>query len=164
MTRSLSRSLPLLWAAAALLAALSGSAFASERSRVPDTGTFTTPSVIPMKWEKLPPGGAVMTMVSGEGIVSLRLDTRAWRGRFGTIRLELPPLPFGKLEAAWEPRSRLLLPGRSVSGEPGGAVYSGPIDFDFLEDTLALRLRADGAWLDRSERLEFSFIIETPNP
>lgn len=160
---------PLLRASVASLLALAAlaaslSAGAGERQRVPDAGTFTTPSLIQMKWENLPSDGSISTMVEGEALVSLRLDTSAWKGQAGTIRLEIPSMPFGQIEAAWAPRGELLLPGRSVSGEPGGAIYAGLISFDAIADTLTLRLRADGAFLENLERMEFQVFFEPRDP
>ena len=46
---------------------------------------------------------------------------------------------------------------------PGGRVmvYQGPISSPFLEDTLTLRIEADGARLPGMQRLQFHFELDT---
>src|SRR3546814_15322827 len=71
----------------------------------------------------------------------------------------LPEQPAGAITATWTTRGRLL-PGVLRAGERA-LVYAGPIaGGGLLEDTLRLRIDADGRRLPRSQQLAFSFEID----
>lgn len=132
---------------------------AAAQFRVDDTGSRVLSSNIRMKWDSVVPRRGEVPTVSGSSQVYVRLDTRAWKGRTGRIFMTLAPQGFGEVQANWTARQRLL-PGRLVSGDRGGLIYSGPITTDTIEDTILLALRTDGQRLERVEQLEFSFRID----
>src|SRR3546814_19888460 len=91
----------------------------------------------------MPARGAALHMVSGEIAVRVRLDVSPWQGRSGRIYMLLPEQPAGAITATWTTRGRLL-PGVLRAGERA-LVYAGPIaGGGLLEETLRLRLPADG--------------------
>lgn len=144
-----------------LLAGLvfAGTASAQQRYRIDDTGTRVMSSTIRMQWDRPSPVAGELPTVTGVTSVAVRMNTRPWRGRTGRIFLTLPPQGFGELQVSWQARQRLLS-GSFVSGDRGGLVYAGPIDADVLEDTLLLTVKTDGTRLERTEQLDFSFVIE----
>lgn len=148
-------------AALSLLMALALAAWpaAAQRQRLDDTGSRVLSGNVRMKWDDALPQGDKTPTVSGSMDVMVRLDVRAWRGRNARIFMVLPPQPFGRLSASWETRG-ILQPGQLVSGDTGGLVHAGPIQADFIEDLLRIRLQADGSRLQRVERLDFAFQIE----
>lgn len=107
---------------------------------------------------KLPARGAPMTMISGEMAVLVRLDVSPWQGRKGRIYMRLPEQSGGAITATWTTRGRLL-PGALRAGERA-LMYVGPITGPRLEDTLRLRIDADGRTLPPSEQLVFTFEID----
>jgi hypothetical protein len=60
---------------------------------------------------------------------------------------------------SWLTQGRLL-PGEISPGERV-LIYQGPIASPFLEETLTLRIEADGSRLPGTERLRFHFEIDT---
>src|SRR3546814_19056477 len=111
----------------------------------------------------VPAGGAGVNMVSGEIAVRVRLDVSPWRGGSGRSDMLLPEQPAGAITATWTTRGRLL-PGVLRAGERA-LVYAGPIaGGGLLEDTLRLRIDADGRQLPRSPPLAFSFEIDLDSP
>lgn len=132
---------------------------AAAQYRVDDTGSRVLNSNIRMKWDTVIPRRGEVPTVSGTSQVYIRLNVAQWKGKSGRIFMTLPPQSFGELEATWTARQRLL-PGRLVSGDRGGLVYSGLIDTATIEDTILLTLRTDGQRLEHVEQLEFGFRIE----
>ncbi|HEX4781791.1 MAG TPA: hypothetical protein VH301_13600, partial [Usitatibacter sp.] len=76
----------------------------------------------------------------------------------GKIYMALPEQPIGTVTADWTTQGRLL-PGELISGRRT-LVYSGPIRTPLLEDTIALRISADGRRLVSPQRLQFYFEID----
>lgn len=102
--------------------------------------------------------GAPMTMVTGEMAVLVRLDVSPWQDGKGRIYMRLPEQSGSAITATWTTRGRLL-PGALRAGERA-LVYAGPIGSTGLEDTLRLRIDADGRTLPPSEQLVFTFEID----
>lgn len=119
-------------------------------------GPLRLKSITPM------PRGELATALFGETSVLVRLDVAAWKGRRGRIYMSLPQQADGRVVATWRTQGRLL-PGALRSGERT-LVYAGPIDADMLEDTLRLRIQADGNGLARGQQLAFSFEIDLDAP
>jgi hypothetical protein len=72
--------------------------------------------------------------------------------------MALPEQPIGQVTAEWSTQGRLL-PGQLLSGNRT-LVYSGPIRAALLEDTIVLKLTADGRRLIAPQRLQFYFEID----
>jgi hypothetical protein len=88
----------------------------------------------------------------------VRLNLAPWLNRNGKVYLALPEQPIGQVTAEWTTQGRLLA-GKVVSGNRT-LVFAGPIRATILEDTIGLRLRADGRRLVGSQRLQFHFEID----
>lgn len=129
---------------------------------VDDSASQVLGGTLRLKPEALPARGAPMTMVAGEMAVLVRLDVSSWQGRQGRIYMRLPERSGGAITAAWTTRGRLL-PGALRAGERA-LVYAGLIGNARLEDTLRLRIEADGRTLPPSEQLAFSFEIDLDSP
>jgi len=126
--------------------------------RVDDSATLPNESNTPMQWKSLAPNRAVGNAVEGVTVINVRLNTAPWLNRVGKIYMALPEQPIGTVSAEWSTQGRLL-PGSLVSGRRT-LVYSGPIRTSLLEDTIALRISADGRRLVSPQRLQFYFEID----
>lgn len=140
----------LLWAAVMPVAA--------QTFPVDDSASQVLGGTLRLKPATVPARGAPMYMVTGEMAVLVRLDVSPWQGRKGRIYMRLPERSGGGITATWTTHGRLL-PGALRAGERA-LVYAGPIGHTRLEDTLRLRIDADGRTLPPSEQLVFSFEID----
>ncbi len=140
---------------AALLAAASTHA---ATFRVDDSLTLPNESSTAMKWRSLAPNRAVGHAIEGQSVLTIRLDTAPWLNKVGKIYMALPEQPIGQVSAEWSTQGKLL-PGQLVSGNRA-LVYAGPIRTRLIEDTIVLRLQADGRRLAAPQRLQFYFEID----
>lgn len=145
----------------ALLAAIVTPAIAQSYP-VDDSASQVLDSSLRLKPDAMPARGAPMYMVSGEIAVLVRLDVSPWQGRQGRIYMRMPEQHGGVITATWSTRGRLL-PGNLRAGERA-VVYAGLIGNAMLEDTLRLRIDADGRAFPSSEQLAFSFEIDLDSP
>ena len=129
---------------------------------VDDSASQVLGSTLRLKPDAMPARSAPMYMVSGEIAVRVRLDVSPWQGRQGRIYMRMPEQSGGAITATWSTRGRLL-PGTLRAGERT-LVYAGLIGSAMLEDTLRLRIDADGRTLPSSEQLAFSFEIDLDSP
>jgi len=90
--------------------------------------------------------------------VTIRLNTAPWQNRSGRIYLVLPEQPVGPVTAAWTTQGKLLA-GQVISGNRT-VVYAGPIRTASIEDTITMRVQADGRRLAATQRLQFHFEID----
>jgi len=142
----------------AALLAVAPLAAAAATFRVDDSATLPNEANTPMQWRSLAPNRAVGNAVDGTSVFRVRLNTAPWLGKVGKIYMALPEQPIGTVTAEWSTQGRLL-PGTLVSGNRT-LVYSGPIRTPLLEDTIALRISADGRRLVSPQRLQFYFEID----
>ena len=143
----------------ALLLALSLAASVSAATfRVDDSLTLPHESNQAMKWRSLAPNRTAGNAVEGTSVITIRLDTAPWLNKVGKIYMALPEQPIGQVTAEWTTQGRLL-PGQLISGNRT-LVYSGPIKAGTLEDTIALKITADGRRLVAAQRLQFYFEID----
>jgi hypothetical protein len=145
---------------AAALAALTLATAASATTtyRVDDSLTLPHESNQAMKWRSLAPNRTVGNAVDGTSVITIRLNTAPWMNRIGKIYMALGEQPIGQVTAEWTTQGRLL-PGQLISGNRT-LVYSGPIRANTLEDTIALKISADGRRLISAQRLQFYFEID----
>jgi hypothetical protein len=145
---------------APLLIALSMAlpAGATTTYRVDDSLTLPHESNQAMKWRSLAPSRAAGNSVEGTSVITIRLDTSPWLNRPGKIYMALPEQPIGPVTAEWTTQGRLL-PGSLISGNRT-LVYSGIIKSNMMEDTIALKITADGGRLVSAQRLQFYFEID----
>ncbi len=111
-----------------------------------------------MKWRSLAPNRTAGNAVDGTSVITVRLNTSQWMNRPGKIYMALPEQPIGQVTAEWTTQGRLL-PGQLISGNRT-LVYSGIIKSSMIEDTIALKISADGRRLVQSQRLDFYFEID----
>jgi len=144
----------------AILAALAAAPLAAGAAtfRVDDSATLPNESNTAMQWRSLAPNRAVGNAVEGTSVFTVRLNTAPWLNRVGKIYMALPEQPIGTFTAEWSTQGRLL-PGQLISGRRT-LVYSGPIRTPLLEDTIALKISADGRRLVSPQRLQFYFEID----
>ena len=126
--------------------------------RVDDSASLPNEANTPMQWKSLAPNRAVGNAIEGTMVVQVRLNTAPWINKTGKIYMALPEQPIGTVTADWSTQGRLL-PGSLVSGRRT-LVYSGPIRTSLLEDTIALRISADGRRVVSPQRLQFYFEID----
>ena len=126
--------------------------------RVDDSLTLPNESNQAMKWRSLAPNRTVGNAVEGTSVITIRLNTAPWVNRPGKIYMALPEQPIGQVTAEWTTQGRLL-PGQVISGNRT-LVYSGIIKSNMLEDTIALKITADGRRLVAAQRLQFYFEID----
>jgi hypothetical protein len=88
----------------------------------------------------------------------VRLNLAPWLNRNGKVFMALGEQPIGQVKASWSTQGRLL-PGELTSGNRT-LVFAGPIRSGMLEDTITLKLEADGRRLLNAQRLQFHFEID----
>jgi hypothetical protein len=143
-----------VWAALTI-----GDAAHAATYHVDDSLTLPSNAQTTMKWKSAAPTRADANLVEGAVTVTVRLNLSPWLNRTGQIYMALPPQPaIGQVTAEWTTQGRLL-PGRVLSGERT-LVYSGPIRVSLLEETMQVRVTANGTRLAMPQRLEFSFEID----
>lgn len=145
-----------------LAGALTAGTAAAQTYRVDDGASQVLGGPLRLRGITPMPRGELATALIGETSVLVRLDVSQWKGRQGRIYMALPQEAGGQVLAAWTTRGRLL-PGALRRGDRT-LVYAGPIDADTLEDTLRLRIQADGRDLSRDEQFAFSFEIDLDTP
>jgi hypothetical protein len=126
--------------------------------RVDDSLTLPNEISMPMNWRSLAPGREAGHAVEGASVLTIRLNLAPWLGKTGKVYLALPEQPVGQVIAEWTTQGRLL-PGQLASGNRT-LVFAGPIRAGLLEDTIVLRLQADGRRLAAPQRLQFYFEID----
>ena len=126
--------------------------------RVDDSLTLPSESSTPMKWRSLAPNRVAGNAVEGSSILTIRLNTAPWLNRTGKIYMALPEQPIGQVTAEWTTQGRLL-PGQLTSGNRT-LVFAGPVRANLLEDTIVLKVSADGRRLVAPQRLQFYFEID----
>lgn len=125
---------------------------------VDDSLSLPAETTTSMKWRSLAPNRVAGNAVEGTNVVTVRLNLMPWLNRSGKIFLALPEQPIGTVTADWTTQGKLL-PGTLQSGNRT-LVFSGPIRTALLEDTILLRLTADGQRLAAPQRLQFHFEID----
>jgi hypothetical protein len=126
--------------------------------RVDDSLTLPNETSTPMKWRSLAPNRVAGHAIEGSSVLTIRLNVAPWLNRNGKIYMGLPEQPIGQVNAEWTTQGKLL-PGELVSGNRT-LVYAGPIRANMIEDTIVLRLQADGRRLAAPQRLQFYFEID----
>ena len=142
----------------AILAMLLASSASAATFRVDDSLSLPGESTTPMNWRSLAPSRTAGHAVDGSSIVTVRLNLAPWLNRTGKIYMALPEQPIGQVTAEWSTQGRLL-PGQLTSGNRT-LVFAGPVRAALLEDTIVLKLSADGRRLVAPQRLQFHFEID----
>lgn len=147
-----------LSAVLALAAAFSGGNAGAATFRVDDTASAPQESVARLHWRQLSPARQVDNTLEGVIAVTIRLNLAPWLNKAGRLYLVLPEQPIGTVRASWTSQGRLLS-GQIVSGQRT-LVYSGPVTSPLLDETLALKIEADGDRLGSPHKLKFHFEID----
>jgi hypothetical protein len=126
--------------------------------RVDDSLTLPNETTTPMKWRSLAPSRIAGHAIEGSSVLTIRLNVAPWLNRTGKIYMGLPEQPIGQVDAEWSTQGKLL-PGQLASGNRT-LVYAGVIRANLIEDTIVLRLQADGRRLAAPQRLQFYFEID----
>lgn len=126
--------------------------------RVDDSSSLPRESSTTMKWRSLAPGRSEGNAVESQLVLTIRLNLQPWLNRSGKVYMVLPTQPIGTVTADWTTQGKLL-PGHLVSGDRA-LVFAGPVRAGLLEDTIVLKLTADGRRLVGTERLDFHFEID----
>jgi hypothetical protein len=151
--------------ATATLAVLAATALAPAPSavaatyRVDDSGTLPIESTALLRWRQTAPSSTRDDTLVGATVVAVRLSLAHWIDRDASLYLVFPQQESAATRVHWTTQGRLL-PGEISPGERV-LVYRGPITSPVLEETLTLRIEADGNRLARVQRLDFHFEIDT---
>lgn len=131
------------------------SAAAQRYERVDDAGTVVSAPLVPMRWRPLERGRGVLSEMTGELDVALRLNLSPWMGREVRLYLVLEPavISGAGIAANWR-ASGLFLPG-SVQSGARTLVYHGRVTDPFMYEKLRLTLTADGSRLSAVQPLQF---------
>ena len=111
-----------------------------------------------LRWRQMAPSRSKDNSLEGTIAVVVRLNLASWMNRSGRVFLALPEQGTAPVRVTWSTQGRLL-PG-SISPGNRVLVYAGPIAAAILEETLTLRIEADGSRLPGMQRLKFHFEID----
>ena len=129
-------------------------------TRVDDSGTIVSESVLPMRWAQLVPGRGADHTVYANLRVALRLNLARWLNQPVRLYMALAPSTGDSVSASWRTQGRLL-PGDLRSGART-LVFNDVVRVAMLEETIDLALKTDGRTLVSPQALQFYFEIDTP--
>jgi len=127
--------------------------------RVDDSGTLPNESTALLSWRQTAPSRTRDDMLEGATAVAVRLNLAPWVERDASLYLVFPQQDSAATRVRWTTQGRLL-PGEISPGDRV-LVYRGRITSPVLEETLTLRIEADGNRLSRVQHLNFHFEIDT---
>jgi hypothetical protein len=143
----------------ALAAAAATRPAAAATYRVDDSATLPVESTALLRWRQAAPSRTRDDTLEGATAVAVRLNLAPWVEQIARLYLVLPAQGTAAVRVSWVTQGRLL-PGEIAPGERV-LIYQGPIASPVLEETLTLRIEADGSRLPGTERLRFHFEIDT---
>jgi hypothetical protein len=114
---------------------------------------------MPMQWRSISPSKGDHQVV-GTTRVQVKLDTRAWVGKFVRIYMALPAQPSGTVVAKWQVQGPMIA-GQLNSGQRG-LVWSGMVPGALLEDVMTVTVQTDGRFLSAPQLLRFYFEVDVP--
>ncbi len=129
-------------------------------TRVDDSGTIVSESVMPMQWAQLVPGRGADHNVYANVRIALRLNLARWLNQPVKLYMALTPSTGSSVAATWRTQGRLL-PGDLRAGART-LIFNGVVQAATLEETLDLGLKTDGRTLVAPQTLQFYFEIDTP--
>ncbi len=150
---------PLAFAALVALLGLGAATSEAATYRVDDRATLPSESTALLRWRQTAPSAERDDTLEGATAVALQLDVARWVDREASLYLVFPEQGTAALLASWTSRG-FLLPGEVRPGHRV-LVYRGRIPGPVIEDTLLLRITADGNRLAGVQRLNFHFEIDT---
>jgi hypothetical protein len=147
------------WLTRLLALLLAGAGHAATVSRVDDSGTVVSQSVVPMRWKRLVPGRGADHTVQAQLRVALRLNLAPWLHQPVRLYMALAPGSGNPVQARWITQGRLLAGALRSGGRT--LVYEGSVATPLLEESLDLALETDGRTLVSAETLQFYFEVES---
>lgn len=145
--------------ALALVTATSPWPVAAATYPVDDSASLPVESMALLRWRQAAPTRARDDVLEGAIAVAVRLNLAPWLNSNARLYLVLPEQGTALTRATWRTQGRLL-PGEISPGHRV-LVYQGPIPSPILEETLTIRIEADGNRLPGIQRLNFHFEIDT---
>jgi hypothetical protein len=127
--------------------------------RVDDYGTLPVESTALLRWREAAPSLARDDTLEGATAVAVRMNLAQWVGQEASLYLVFPEQGTAAQRASWTTQGRLM-PGEITPGKRV-LVYRGPIASPVLEETLTLRIEADGNRLSGVQHVNFHFEIDT---
>lgn len=127
--------------------------------RVDDSGTLPMESSALLRWRQTAPSRTRDDTLEGVTAVATRLNLAPWIDQDASLYLVFPLQDSAATRVSWTTQGRLL-PGEISPGDRV-LVYRGRITSPVLEETLTLRIEADGSRLARVQQLNFHFEIDT---
>jgi len=125
---------------------------------VDDGASAPQESTALLRWRQIAPSRSRDNSLEGAIAVVVRLNLAPWINRTARVFLALPEQGTAPVRVSWTTRGRLL-PGALSPGNRA-LVFAGPITTPILEETLSLRIEADGSRLPGAQRLKFHFEID----
>ncbi|MES2944115.1 MAG: hypothetical protein V4772_14700 [Pseudomonadota bacterium] len=136
------------------------SAAQAATSRVDDSGTVVSQSVLPMRWKQLVPGRGADHSVEGSVRVAVRLNMARWVNQNVRLYMALAPADGEPVYVSWRTAGHLL-PGTVRSGGRS-LIFSGVVNAAVLEEPIELSIKTDGRALATTQGLQFYFEIDSP--
>jgi hypothetical protein len=127
--------------------------------RIDDSSSVPRESTTLLRWRQAAPARDADDTLEGTVGVAVRLNFEPWLNRSGRVFLVFPEQGTPSVRVSWRTQGRLL-PGEISPGQRV-LVYEGPITVPFLDETLALKIQADGRQLPEMRSLAFHFEIDT---
>lgn len=127
--------------------------------RIDDSSSIPRESTTLLRWRQAAPARDADDTLEGTVGVAVRLNFEPWLNRSGRVFLVFPEQGTPSVRVSWRTQGRLL-PGEISPGQRV-LVYEGPITVPFLDETLALKIQADGRQLPEMRSLAFHFEIDT---
>jgi len=143
---------------AALIATLAVNVASAATYRVDDGATMPFETTARLRWRDLVPSKANDNTIEGAVLVAVRLNLSQWLNRNARLFLVLPERGTAPVRVTWVTQGRLL-PG-SISPGNRVLVHSGVITSPVIDETLTLKIEADGTQLSATQRLNFHFEID----
>lgn len=142
----------------ALLFLFSLNANAQRISRIDDSRTVVLTPIVKMDWAS---EEVKNTAMIGTMVVDVHLNLEKWQGQTGNIYMLLSSSSSPDWIVKWKSTSGKLRDGGLRYSERT-LVYSGPINFNSIEDRLQFSLSKNAALVERrNEKIEFLFEFET---
>jgi hypothetical protein len=127
--------------------------------RIDDSSSVPRESTTLLRWRQAAPAREADDTLEGTVGVAVRLNLEPWLNRSGRVFLVFPEQGTPSVRVSWRTQGRLL-PGEIAPGQRV-LVYEGPITVPVLDETLALRIQANGRQLPEMRSLAFHFEIDT---
>ena len=127
--------------------------------RIDDSSSVPRESTTLLRWRQAAPARDADDTLEGTVGVAVRLNFEPWLNRSGRVFLVFPEQGTPSVRVSWRTQGRLL-PGEISPGQRV-LVYEGPITVPFLDETLALKIQANGSQLPEMRSLAFHFEIDT---